>query len=243
MIRLGARECAVDGRPQRNLAEQTAEVAVHLVLALRRVVDGLLSGMRAARQPFRVDAQRLAGGLHEHAVGRIRPFSADAFLAHHRELVGRIAVRTVTDIERHGERIECLEERSERGVIELCERAALRGRAQPARLLRDRHAYDFREIGRQGDLLCRTHGAGRFLCVQASLRERQHARDCHGGGMPHAVLLSFVHRRRLPVRWIVQPCFAALILASSSSRNARRRILPTFVCGSASRNSTNFGIL
>lgn len=218
-------------------------MAVHLVLALRRVVDGFLPGVRAARQPFRIDAQRLAGGLHQHAVGRIGPFSADAFLAHHRELVGRIAVGTVTDIERHGERIERLEERRERGVIELRERAALRGRAQPACLLRDRLAGDFREIGRQGDLLRRAHGTGGFLRMQAGLGERQHARDCHSGGMPRVALLSFVHRRRLPGRWCVQPCFAALILASSSSRNARRRILPTFVCGSASRNSTNFGIL
>ncbi len=37
--------------------------------------------------------------------------------------------------------------------------------------------------------------------------------------------------------------FFALIFFNSSSRSSRRRILPTLVVGSASRNSTAFGTL
>lgn len=243
VIRLGARQRAVERRPQRNLAEQPAEMAVHLVLAQRRVVDRFLSRMRAARQPFRVHAQRLARRLHEHAVGRVGPLAVDAFLPRHRELVRRIAVRAMTDIERHRERIERVEQRGERRVVELRERAALRGRAQPARLLRSRFVRDLVELGRQrrGCGRGRAGGSGgRFLRVRRC--QRQHA--CDGGGrMRGAAHRSWVHPRRLRGRAIVQRCFAASSFASSSSRSARRRILPTLVCGSASRNSTDFGIL
>lgn len=178
MIRLRARKRAVERRPHRQLAEQAAEMAIHLVLAPRRVVDDLLAGMRAVRQPFRIDPERLARGPDQHPVGRVRPFPVDAFLADHRELIRRIAVRPQADVFGHGERVERREQRGERRVVELRERALARGGPQPARLLRGRLMGHVREIGGQGGrVVCGRHRAGCLLRAHAGQGERQ-----RGGG-------------------------------------------------------------